>query len=161
MARNKGTTRVMALGLAFTVVACGGTDTAETVPDSTTTTTPAPQLLQGGVQIRFPNAIAGEDDSCRAREGFDDVRPGVNLVVRDPRGDIVGTTTLGAGKVVRPPEDEVEHWSDAVPWCVFGFSVQVPPNLGFYTVDAGRRGQVTFSQEDLEETGWYAVLSLR
>ena len=86
------------------------------------------------------------EDLCSGTGGFDDITAGMQIVVEDTSGRILGSATLDYG-----------HVEDGD--CVFDFSIQVPRSE-FYTLTSGRRGSLTYSFEDLENSNWGVALTL-
>lgn len=78
--------------------------------------------------------------SCSGTAGFDDIREGTQVVIRDETG-----TTVGVGRL----ENARSLGSTT---CVFSFTVTgVEGGADFYDVEVSRRGGITFSQEELEQ----------
>lgn len=67
---------------------------------------------------------------CKAKDGFDDIRPGTQVVVKVGERT-VGVGTLGAGRI---RETFV---------CGFDFSFTVTEQAEFYDVAVGRRGAIS------------------
>lgn len=40
------------------------------------------------------------------------------------------------------------------PGCAFEFAASIPADLGFYTIEVGSRGDLSFTRADLEATDW-------
>lgn len=123
------------------------------------------RLLDVGVQ--------GSALNCSGTGGYDDFRAGMDVTVRDGDGSL-----LAAGSV-RHPEDidelvefliaagESDSVSDARKWirdterisCYLVWELDVPKSE-FYVVEIGRRGDLTFTHEELVEQNWMVVTSL-
>jgi hypothetical protein len=67
---------------------------------------------------------------------------GSPVTVTDQNGAIIGASTLDAG------------WFDEQQGCIFPFRVTGLPDATFYSVEVGQRGSLTYSQSELEATGW-------
>lgn len=91
----------------------------------------------------------GTPSDCRGEGGYDDIRAGTEVVVRDGDGSILATAALEQGS--RAIQSSV---------CVFAFTVGGLPEADFYTVAVGRRGDLTYSFDDLEQAGWFISLEL-
>lgn len=78
--------------------------------------------------------------SCSGTAGYDDIREGTQVVIRDETGTTVGVGQLEAAR------------SLGTTTCVFSFTVNgVEAGADFYEVEVSRRGGITFSQEELEQ----------
>lgn len=119
-----------------------------------TSTAPA-RALSGTLLLRTSSAsgrsvIAGGLSDCRGKDGFDDVHGGVQVVVRDQAGVILGVGVLEPGSRESPTSG-----------CEFPFVVDgVPTGLEFYTVEVGGRGETSFSLSELDESDWSVSLTL-
>ena len=131
------------LVLIFVLAACGGT--AATTTSAATTTTVNTQPISGSLSVRgYTNT---DDGSCTGEGGFDDIREGTQVTVKDGGGAIIGTGRLGAG--IRPGQK-----GNTLLVCVFEFSVPVPAELPFYTIEIADRGELTYSLEELRGLDW-------
>ena len=94
---------------------------------------------------------------CTSPRGFEDIATGTEVVVRDQEGRAIGRGALRSGRAVgdRDPRDVV-----GTRQCEFGFEIAQLPDADFYSVSIGRRGEVTYSREDLERMGWVLSLTL-
>jgi len=105
--------------------------------------------------------MAGADDAnsplvdggpCIAAAGYDDISEGVQVTIRDSKGEIVGVGALSGGI-----QTGSEGYTNAdsvffdLPICAFSFSIEAPAGLGFYSVSVGNenRGEVTFEESEL------------
>lgn len=91
--------------------------------------------------------LAGSDDNCSGTGGFGDIQQGMDVVIRDETGAIIGTSRVGPGT------RSGRH-------CEFGFEVVELPIAEFYTVEVGDRGDLTYSPEELSEMDWHIDLTL-
>ncbi len=89
----------------------------------------------------------GSNSNCRGTGGYDDIKSGLSVTVRDGSGGVLATGRLGDGK--RPSV-----------WCTFEFSVGGLPEVEFYSVEVGRRGELTYSFEEMADNNWEVVVSL-
>lgn len=84
------------------------------------------------------NGISG-GASCVGTGGFNDIREGTQVVIRDETGTTVGVGQLEAASASLSTR------------CTFAFTVDgVPTGADFYEVEISHRGGITFSQEELE-----------
>lgn len=143
--------------MAMMVVSCGGSDmaaTTTTVAEPTTTSAPTTTTIpvptvNGAIVLREFSS----SEPCFGRGGFDDMRGGANVVVRDGNGNVIGTGALESGVLV----DTVSGISN---YCEFGFSVELARTADFYTVEVAGRGGPVYSHADMEENGWEVNLTL-
>jgi hypothetical protein len=92
-----------------------------------------------------PNVVA-----CAGAGGFDDIRTGLGVVVRNEDG-----TTIGSGSLTQEGIDD----AGSEDHCVFAFSVEVPA-AEFYSIEVGNRGELTFSAAEMEEQDWRVSFEL-
>ncbi len=78
---------------------------------------------------------------CVGSGGYNDIAEGSNVVIRDSSGQIVGASKLDFGMAVGSV-------------CRFEFAVTNIPESSFYSVEVGRRGALTYSQDQLKANGW-------
>lgn len=146
-------------GLALALVACGGTTssggpTGSVGPTSSPTPTPLPTPKRGTLTGTFTLVDKDIDrvgSSCSGSGGYSDFAPGMNVVVKDEGGKIIGTSSTTPG----PVPDEYASVT-----CVLEFTVEDLPDAKFYSVEIGRRGDLTYSREELDDMGWNLSLSL-
>ena len=86
------------------------------------------------------NAIAVDGSACDGTGGYSDIAPATPVVVTNGKGDVLATTSLGAGK------------GDAAQ-CTFSFSFPVTEGQDRYVVSVGRRGAFTYSFGQLSSQG--------
>lgn len=84
--------------------------------------------------------------ACHALStGFADVAAGAQVIVTDPAGKVVGTGTLGVGKVEVNPK-----LGSPAKICTFPFTVAaVPTGLGTYGIQVSHRGVLQYREADL------------
>jgi predicted small secreted protein len=155
---------VAALSLAL--AACGGTTAGQGAgsPPSTHTIT-GTVSLQGsalaGTEAEdktTPNENFTTDkdlglsgNGCLGTGGYDDLQAGLQVTVSNESGTTIGTGTLDSGEVVRG-----QFWNT----CVFPFTVANVPTAKFYRIEAGHRGQVSYSYDQMQASHWSVKLSL-
>ena len=107
--------------------------------------------VQGRAQVEIPR----QSGPCYVKDGYDDVREGVSVVIRDGKGEVVALTPLWAPVVtftsgVESPYDYK---------CRFNFIAEgVPKGHDFYSVEVGHRGQVNFDEAGLFGRGPHLTL---
>ena len=154
-------TLAAAMALVLVVSACGGgSDTVDlealreevaslkaTTTVAPTTTVASPVYEIRGIFTLMDADIGGSTSNCRGTGGYKDIKSGLSVTVRDGSGDVVATGRLGDGK--RTPT-----------WCRFEFSVGGLPEVDFYSVEVGRRGELTYSFKEMEDINWEVTFKL-
>ena len=124
-------------------------------PTRTTAGRPASRerdpVLRGTMSIPHRAPAPSAEELCRGTGGYDDVREGAQVVVKDGGGKIIASTSLSSGKAARP---------DYTWRCQFDFAIQDVPKADFYQVEVSHRGALTYSRQDMEERGWFVALTL-
>jgi hypothetical protein len=147
--------KVAALALVL-VMGCGAVEsgqdsTSPTIPPTTSapaTTVPAVATIDGTFTI-MEEVLGEAGDVCTGEGGYSDVSSGTEVVVTDQAGEIVGVGRLREGLII-----------DVNYGCRFEFTVDVPPGLPFYTVEVGRRGELTYTLAEMEADRWFLDLSV-
>ncbi|MCX2929357.1 DUF732 domain-containing protein [Mycobacterium sp. CVI_P3] len=85
-------------------------------------------------------AIETDGASCRGTNGYADVGSSTPVIVKNDKGETLTTTSLGAGK------------SDGAN-CTFSFSFPITEGQDRYVVSVGRRGEFSYSFEQLLARG--------
>ena len=79
--------------------------------------------------------------------GYSDIHEGTNVTVRDEAGKILATGALQRG----------HYEADG---CVYDFEVSDLPDTKFYQVEVSHRGEITYSEDELNASGWNVALEL-
>jgi hypothetical protein len=87
---------------------------------------------------------------CQGTGGYDDIKPGTQVTVKDEAGVIVGSDTLGA-----PTSPKDTRYP-----CEFPFTVSSVGPAKFYSVEVSKRGALTYSSAEMESRGWKVELTL-
>lgn len=103
--------------------------------------------LEGTFQL-IDSGIRDLADGCFGTGGYDDIRSGLGVTVRDGSGSILATGRLGRGTM------------DGSVKCIFPFEIAALPKVDFYAVEVGRRGELSYSFDELERMGWQVGFSL-
>ncbi len=93
------------------------------------------------------NTGQGRSATCSGVDGFDDIGPGTQIIVRDQSDDIVGVGYLEMGI------------GSSDTRCVFMFHIEVP-KATFYAVATSRRDGLVYAFDDLEASGWRVDLTI-
>lgn len=116
---------------------------------------PAPRerdpVLRGAMAIPYRGPAPSAGELCRGTGGYDDVREGAQVVVKDGGGKIIASTSLSSGKVARPEYT----WR-----CQFEFTIEDVPKADFYQIEVSHRGALTYPRQELEERGWFVSFTL-
>ena len=79
--------------------------------------------------------------SCKGTGGYSDLGPGTPVTLKDGEGKVLGATTLGNG-------------SGSTRDCLFTFSFASVPEASFYSLEVGKRGELTYSLADMQSRSW-------
>lgn len=130
---------------ALLVAGCGG-------PAATIAPTAAPTAevytLTGTFTLKS-SSNAGSNLDCHGTGGFDDIKGGLDVVVRDQSHTILAASTLGPGKK-----------NVGATECAFAFTVPNVPRATFYSVAVGHRGELTYSFAEMVSNGWVVAFTL-
>ena len=91
--------------------------------------------------------------TCRGKDGYSDLGPGMPVTVKDENGKLLGATSLG-------PATLVGTGTGGSAFCRFSFNVMVDP-AQIYSIEPGRRGAVSYPRHELEANGWRVGLIIR
>lgn len=136
------------VGLAALATACGSGEPEPTpTPEPTATPTAVVatvsgtfSLFQTRESLRTPVPLS----LCAGRGGYDDIQEGMEVVVSSDG------TTLAVGRFSAGVHGDVTL---AYEECQFTFEVAVPEGSDFYTVKLGRRGERTYTWDELTTPG--------
>ena len=101
--------------------------------------------LQDKSPSAYSTPITVSSSSCSGSGGYSDIDQGTQVTVKNGKGDILTTTTLGAGEGGRY-------------LCTFPFSFQVIEGEDQYVVSVSRRGDMSYSFASLKANGVSLVL---
>jgi hypothetical protein len=88
----------------------------------------------------YSTPITVSGSSCSGSGGYSDIDQGTQVTVKNGKGDVLTTTTLGAGSGGRYV-------------CTFPFSFQITEGEDRYVVTVSRRGDMSYSFNDLKAKG--------
>jgi hypothetical protein len=110
-------------------------------------------LAGGGRDLTVRFALIDFEDgvSCAGGTGgYNDVGPGMAVVVRDNDGRVIGTSALDPGG------EAIENYA-----CEWTAVVEdVPTGEDYYSISVGRRGEQVYTGDQLEERDWEINLTL-
>lgn len=156
---------------AVALVAVGATVFVATkILGSSEPTVPGPDAL--GVSftlMTFDSDIVGDLGDCSGTGGYDDFGPGMDIRILNQDNKLIGsgsTRSLDDLAVTDPEyfeqlkDEEFDPNGDALIMCQVAALVPVSGGAEFYRVEVGRRGETSYTRDDLEEAGWELDLSL-
>lgn len=122
------------------------------------TTTASVQTISGVVRLRQRmHEELREIGPCTGYDGFDDIHGGTDIVVRDGAGAILAAGALGPGEYV---ESDAVNADTLIFHCLFPFTLEGIPTSDFYVISIGRRGDLTYTHEELVALSWEVELSI-
>jgi hypothetical protein len=138
---------------------CGGaaasaSPASQPPPEAPTVTGEFVLVDPGGIRL---DQTAEGAESCKGTGGYDDIAPGLGVVVRNEDGKTIGTGTL---ENPEPPADNAVGYVGTEGLCRFVFQVPLRETATFYAIEVGTRGELTYSHTDLEATDWAVEASL-
>lgn len=104
--------------------------------------------LDGILVLRDRDARWKKGGACRGKRGYDDIRPGMQIRVRDSDGTLLGIGSLEDGKAYSARE------------CWFWFTIEHLPRARLYELESGRRGILAYSFEEIDERGWLVEITI-
>lgn len=122
------------------VAVAGGGDKVPTLRAPETNT------IRGTFTLTDSDGYSGSS-SCSGDGGYGDVEAGLKVDVRDESQTLLGTGNLTSGV----------EMSDG---CTFRFVVNEVPKAKFYTIEVGRRGDLSYSHDEMEARGWSVSFTL-
>lgn len=96
------------------------------------------EALIDGQTFPCPQGVGG---------GYDDIRDGADVTVKDGAGELLGTGVLTGGTATDVG-------------VTFAFTVEGVPDSDFYQVEVSHRGALSYSRAELEDAGWVVEASL-
>ncbi|WP_123025773.1 DUF732 domain-containing protein [Mycolicibacterium stellerae] len=85
---------------------------------------------------QYLSSITSEEGKCHGVHGYSDIGSGTQVMVKNGKGEILASTSLGEGH-----GDEIN--------CRFAFSFPITEGQDRYVVSVGRRGEFSYSFEQL------------
>lgn len=92
---------------------------------------------------------------CSGSGGYDDIRTGAQVNVRNDKGRVLAVGQLGAGVAVSAGATQYPTFM----YCEFPFSARVP-EAKFYAIEVSHRGANTYSLKDMKRSRWRVTLTL-
>ena len=89
-----------------------------------------------------------KDEPCTGKGGYDDIRLGASVVVKDGKDVTLATGRLGPGKMTEERG------------CEFNLEVLNVPKADFYSIEVSHRGALTYARQELAAIGWSVAFEL-
>lgn len=102
------------------------------------------KLVAGTFTLTAESGTWTIDRECRGTGGYSDIAAGQQVRLMSD-GKLLDVQTLGSGRA------ELSYQ------CVYSFTLKVPKGHKFYDVSVGRRGNVTYTYEQLTKPGILAL----
>ena len=141
------------------LAACGGASSTTTPPE--THRIKGTLTLQGTLDEDFVDLDADpfeedsfedraypEGHSCAGAGGYDDIKVGLQVTVKNETGTVIGTGTFGVGTITIDGP------------CEFHFAVPNVSKAAFYQIEAGRRGILRYSYGQMQGKNWQVAITL-
>jgi hypothetical protein len=97
-------------------------------------------VLTDSASNEYTRSIETDGSSCVGADGYSDVGPQTQVIVKNGKGEILSTTTLGPGNGDRST-------------CTFPFTFPVTEGQERYVVSVGHRGDFSYSFSQLLHHG--------
>ena len=91
-------------------------------------------------------------NGCAGRQGYEDIRNGTQVLVRNDSGRILAKGQLTGGRLREIRELQAT--------CTFSFTIRSVPRSGFYVVEVAQRGELTFSHAEMQAAKWLVGFEL-
>jgi hypothetical protein len=117
-----------------------------------------------GMTLADLDGVEGTNGDCYGTGGYDDFGPGMDVVIRDGSGDVIGTgrtVNLDAARQYFREElgEDLDLEDRAGGLCLVVADVE-SKSSEFYEVSVGRRGSVTYTSDELADNDYETMLSL-
>jgi hypothetical protein len=110
--------------------------------------------LTGTFTLEEGTLSATPGKPCTAKSsGYSDISQGTTVTVSDGNGKILATGRLGAGQLGPIVISTMSY-------CVFPLDVPSVPKADFYKVEVGRRGGLTRTYQEMQDSNWQVALKL-
>lgn len=131
------------------------------VPTAVTTTLPTfvateeTHTVTGQFLLGYADKMDLSAGGCSGTGGYDDIRDGTGVVVRDEIG-----TTVATGELVFAEFQGEQAQGLAFGRCLFRFTVLGIPRASFYSFEVSHRGALTYSYPELVAMDWAVSFEL-
>ncbi len=143
----------------------------------------SPRVIRGTFTLVDFAGIDGTWSSCSGEGGYSDFGPGMSVSVYNGSGELIGTGQTRSARsnlaeiafvnrqgrswdtpedapaeVVEETREDLETLDSSM--CTVYFETGELPKEAFYRIEVGRRGDLSYSLEDLESSGFTVALTL-
>ena len=108
--------------------------------------------ISGSLELINLYGISGEGNNCFGRSGYQDIRGGTQIIVKDGSGKVLAIGKISNGR--SPAGQYFQHI------CRFTFKISNISRTNFYSIKIGRRGEILYSYQDLVKQNWNVNLTL-
>jgi hypothetical protein len=103
--------------------------------------------------MSFEGSSPSVGDTCSGLGGYGDMDAGLQVQVRDEDGTLLANGHATKGELT-------EVYEDIILACTLRFTVEDVPHASFYSIEAGSRGELTYSRKQIEQQDWKVDFSL-
>lgn len=108
-------------------------------------------VLHGGFDGTFTRGDPDKGDPCEGQGGYDDLREGAQVTIRDENNEVLAVGALDEGKIL----------TEGLYDCAFFFEVpEVPLESSFYSVEVASRGEQRYPADEFEHEDFAVTLEL-
>ena len=104
--------------------------------------------LVGTMTLKGYPYLGRSGGPCTGEGGYDDIRLGASVVVKDGKDVTLATGRLGPGKMREERG------------CEFNLEVLNVPKADFYSIEVSHRGALTYARQELAAIGWSVAFEL-
>jgi TonB family protein len=108
--------------------------------------------ISGSLELINLYGISGEGNNCFGRSGYQDIRGGTQIIIKDGSGKVLAIGKISNGR--SPAWQYFQHI------CRFTFKISNISRTNFYSIKIGRRGEIFYSYQDLVRQNWNVNLTL-
>lgn len=101
-----------------------------------------------GTMVLTSTDVDWTASTCNGSGGYSDIREGANIVAKDGAGKVLGTANLKGDPA-----------GSSAAKCSYTWTMNVP-DADFYVFTLGRRGDITYSKDELAGAGWTVGLTI-
>jgi tetratricopeptide (TPR) repeat protein len=108
--------------------------------------------ISGTIELINLYGIAGQNNNCFGTSGYQDIRGGTQIIIKDGSGKVLAIGKTSNGR--RYAGQYSQHI------CRFTFKISNISRTNFYSIKIGRRGEIFYSYQDLAKQNWNVNLTL-
>jgi hypothetical protein len=107
----------------------------------------------GGMMTLTTAGLVTSGTQCSGKDGFDDMRSGTQVLVKESSGKVIAQGALRGGS-----HPAGAKYASVI--CEFPFTVDNVPDSDFYLISVGKRGEISHTRHEMEASGWTAGFTL-